>query len=540
MRRSDDRLADVLSDCMGRPSYRVTPGLLGKLSGVPKATIVNWLDGRVARPRRWQDVVRVADALRLDAAETDHLLCAARQPSLTDLASRARGDDARLLDPWLEPRTAIASGYGDQPPPHAASPPTPLIGRRAECAAVRALIRRPDVRFVTLTGPAGVGKTRLALRVADEVAPHFADGVVFVPLAPLAAWRQVLPAIAQALGLAPGGDAPADDDPGGDGDAVADQVRRALAGRAMLLVVDNVEHVAEAMPGVAEVVNAAPGVRVLSTSRAVLRVYGEHQFEVPPLPLPDPGTPPTVRSLADNDAVALFVTRAQAVDPAFALTSRNAAAVAELVARLDGLPLSIELAASRSKLLTPRGLLAHLGDRLGLLTWGARDRPERHQSLRATLDWSFRQLDPVAMELFTRLSVFPGGCTVDAAGAVVDGRPAEGGAIDALMRLVDNSLMHKKPGRSGDWRFAMLDTIRDYALDQAHRRGDLDVAYMRFLAYMLALSDLAHRGLAADADRSTWRARLADERDNLRAAQAWAQDHDDEAAATRLAQTLDG
>ena len=517
MRQDNERLADVLRECMSRPSYRVTPGLLSKMSGVPKATIVNWLEGRVSRPRRWQDVIHVADALRLDASDTDQLLLAAGQATLTDLKARADGDDALLLDSWLGSARPIGSNL--------IHPSTPLLGRETETKAVVELIRRPDVRFVTLTGPAGVGKTRLAVQVAQTVRADFRHGVAFVPLASVPDWRRAIPAIGKALGLVEG-----------DHDTVAFELRRALLDRSLLLLLDNVEHVAEALPSLAGILEEAPTVRVLSTSRAVLHVYGEHQFEVPPLPLPNGSA--DVDHLLGNPAVALFVMRARAVDPSFSLTAANAADIADIVAMLDGLPLSIELAAARCKLLTPRGLLARLGNRLGLLTWGARDRPERHQSLRATLDWSFDRLDPGAMALFTRLCVFPAGCTVDAAEAVADQESFEDEmVIDALMRLVDHSLMRKVAGRGGDWRFTMLDTIREYAAEHARRRGELHTGYARFVAHVVAYTAAAEREVTRR-DQRTWLARLDDEHDNTLAALAWARENGEGVAMARIASAL--
>ncbi|MCC6174425.1 MAG: adenylate/guanylate cyclase domain-containing protein [Chloroflexi bacterium] len=339
--------------------------------------------------------------------------------------------------------------------------PTPLVGRESDITIVRQQLLCDDVRLLTLTGPGGTGKTRLGLHVAADVSDQFADGVFFVTLAPITDPDLVLPTIAQTLGIR---------DPSSR--SPLESLKGHLREKELLLLLDNFEQVLSAAPRISDLLAAAIGLKILVTSRAALQVRGEHEYAVTPLALPNRQQTLETADLSQYGAVALFIERASAIKADFTITNENAPAVAEICHRLDGLPLAIELAAMRIRLLTPEVMLTRLEHRLPLLTGGARDLPARQQTLRGAIEWSYDLLDPSEQALFRRLAIFVGGCGLEAAEAVCI-QDAEAGIdlIDGLSSLIAKSLL-RQDERSGDVRFTMLETIREYALDQLEARGE--------------------------------------------------------------------
>jgi len=377
-----------------------------------------------------------------------------------------------LEAPAIRPAVATSAGAGRRVV-NLPVPPNALIGRRHELAEIVERIRDQEVRLLTMTGPGGVGKTRLALQVAADVVADFPDGVFFVGLASLTDSDLVLPTVAQTLGLVDTG-----------AGSPLRTVTEHVAGRRLLLVLDNFEHVVAAAPSVAEFVGNGSGSKVLVTSRTPLRLSTEWEFPVPPLALPDRDRPPDPDVLAAYDGVALFAERTRAVSPGFAITDANAPAVAELCVRLDGLPLAIELAAARMKVLTPQALLVRLEHRLDLLTGGARDLPSRQQTLRATIDWILNLLSADEQALFMRLAVFHGGCSLGAAEAVC-GREI----LDGLTTLVDDNLVRQETQSDGEPRYTMLETIRVAALERLEASGEADELRRRHAAYFASVDE---------------------------------------------------
>jgi non-specific serine/threonine protein kinase len=423
--------------------------------------------------------------------------------------------------------------------PRLPRPSTPFVGREREAAEIAALLGRDDLRLLTLTGSAGIGKTRLALRVAEEVGERFPDGIGFVGLAALREAGLVLPAIADALEIRSGDEA-----------ATVDRLMRTIGQRRVLLILDNAEQVVGSGPQLAALLSACPALRLLVTSRAGLRLSGEHEYPVPPLGLPHPARRATAAEIAAAEAVQLLVRRAAAVRNDFALTEENAPAVAAICARLDGLPLAIELAAARVKLLPPPALLSRLSHRLDLLTAGPRDAPVRQQTMRAAIAWSYDLLHSDEQALFRRLAVFAGGCTLEAAEYVGRGSEVEGRGIDAvaldplpstldsvldgLASLVDKSLVRQEEGADGEPRFSMLETVREFGLERLVEEGEEPAIWGRLLAWCLTLVEAAAQYLEG-AKQELWLDRLAVELENLRAALAWAIAHGTGREALRLA-----
>jgi non-specific serine/threonine protein kinase len=425
-------------------------------------------------------------------------------------------------------------------------PLTSFVGRERELAAIRDLLQGETVRLVTLSGPGGVGKTRLALRVAESIEDRFADGALFVSLAPVRDPDLVAAAFAAALGVRDMREQP-----------LAATLRASLADRELLLVLDNCEHLLDASPLVAGLLASCPGLTVLATSRSGLGISGERNVPVPPLALPDESAPPSlpprspVASLAANESVRLFVERAQAARPDFALTEANAAAVAAICRRLDGLPLAIELAAARVVVLPPAALLARLDPALPLLTGGPRDQPARLRTMRDAIAWSYGLLTPQQQLLFRRLSVFVGGFTLEAAEAVsgeIDRGPAfdsltpRSSVLDDVTSLVAQNLLrpvHRQDDgpEADEPRFTMLETVREFGLTLLEANGEAVETHRRHAAFFLALgrnlaAQLAGPEMAIALDR------LAVELPNVRAALAWTLAHDETETALRLAASL--
>lgn len=400
---------------------------------------------------------------------------------------------------------------------------TMLVGREREAMEVVALLRRDGARLVTLTGPGGTGKTRLGVQVAAECLDFFPDGVFFVPLADVVDPARVLSQIAETLGITEGG-----------GQSLVARLQDTLREQRALLVLDNFEQVADAGTAISQLLAAAPGLKALVTSRAALHMYGERDYPVPPLPLPDPRRSAPAEELMRYEAVRLFVARAQEMKADFALTPANAAAVAAICTRLDGLPLAIELAAARIKLLTPQALLQRLTHSLQVLTGGARDLPARQQTLRGAIDWSYTALDADEQTLFARMAVFAGGGTLTAIETIC-GAPHDFAVeiIDGLSSLADKSLLRQVEGRAGEPRFAMLGTIREYALERLEARGELTAMRHARTMYCLALVEAAEPHLVG-AEQGAWLARLEEEHDNIRVSIRNALEADEYEAAVRL------
>ncbi len=425
-----------------------------------------------------------------------------------------------------DPDLAVAAGARPRRATNLPLPASSFVGRGRELAELRQLLLDPRVRLVTLTGAGGSGKSRLALEVSRSLLSSFRDGIFGVFLAPIADPALVLPAIARALSVT---EIP--------GRPLAETVRRALEEQELLLVLDNFEHLLDAAGEVAAVLDGCPRLKLVVTSRAPLRLTAERRYEVPPLSLPGLTECSSLETLVESEAVSLFVERVGAVKPGFELDEDNARQVAEICARLDGLPLALELAAARANVLAPAALLARLDSRLRLLSAGARDHPPRHRTLRAAIDWSYDLLGDSDQALLRRLSVFAGGCRLEAAEAICDLHAEAGDDVfEGLSSLVENSLVLREEAHH-ELRFSLLETIREYALERLGRTGDSDDLRGRHGRYYLAFAEETEPRLG-DLDQKLWLDRLEADHDNLRVALAWLRDSGERIPYLRLATAL--
>ena len=453
---------------------------LAERAGLSSDTISLLERGEHRRPHRYT-MQSLAEALGLSQRNRVRFETAARMPTV-----RAGAPGARPANLSLQL--------------------TPFIGREREVEEVKQRLLHPDVRLLTLTGPGGVGKTRLGLEVARQVMDQFEEGVCFVALAPISDPVLVPSAIAQAPRIKQGA-----------GQSVAEALEQYLRERQQLLLLDNFERLLEAGPPLARLLSDCPRLKVLVTSRGVLRLQGEHKYEVPTLTLPPAGYRPSLE-VDRYEGIHLFAERARAARSEFRITTKNAPAVIELCRRLDGLPLAIELAAARVSLLPPEAMLARLGNKLALLTGGARDLPDRQRTLRATLDWSYGLLNEERL-LFARLAVFVGGWTLEGSEAVCD----VGDEVDVLQQisaLVDKILVQQRGSIQHEPRFTMLETVREYALERLEESGELERLRRRHASYFLELAEEEERASRGPLQRA-WLDRLETEHDNLRASLEW-------------------
>lgn len=486
------------------------------------------------RRHRYQKVSELANDLRDLKYEMalDEKVRSSQQRSQGGLSgslrlSKVRGDDEPHYTEHATLNLNAPPTSPDERPNNLSVLINPLIGREAEVAAVKKLLLQDDVRLVTLTGPGGTGKSSLSLRLAREFLDDFPHGVFFIALTSINDPALVAPSMAQVLGIKEERGIP-----------LIDTMKEFFHGKKILIVLDNFEQVISAAPLITELMASNPELEFLVTSRAALHLRGEYEFPVAPLSLPpDPKRLPPLAELAQYSAIALFASRAQALKPDFVLNEDNASAVAEICVRLDGLPLAIELAAARIKLLPPAAMLKRMESSLKVLTGGARDLPARQQTMRGAIAWSYDLLENEERTLFNRLSVFLGGCNLEEAEVVCNSNgDLEIDFLDGVTSLVDKSLLRQKEW-DDEGRFSMLQTIREFGLEQLAQSGESEALRTQHLNFYLEMAEQAEAELTGPSQAS-WYSRLAKEHDNFRAALVYSQEIKKPEEGLRLAGAL--